>query len=84
MRDRGEDLRFAHHAIDRAFLTKLIFAQHLERDDALVDRVARSVHPPHPAGAEQTLDAVRAHHDRLSGACPFRGVRPQATSRIQP
>ena len=47
--------------VDRALLTELIFAQHLERDDAIIDHVPRAIHPTHAASAEQTFDPVRAH-----------------------
>jgi hypothetical protein len=40
----------------------LIFAEHFERHDAIVQRMARTMDPTHAAGAEQALDPVRGNH----------------------
>lgn len=65
VRDRGEDRRLAHHAVDRAIARELVLAQELERHAAPVQLVARAVHPAHPADAHEPLDAVG--RDQVTG-----------------
>ena len=81
--ERGGQLRFALKAPPR-FRIRQRLRQHLDRRRTVELRVRRSVHHPHPAGAERPVDAVAADQRAGLEQCAGRRLVPGELGLLLP